>query len=230
MIKFEGVTKRFKTNNGYKTVLDNVSFIFPPGRNVGILGKNGSGKSTLTRLISKGDLPDQGRITTTGLISFPIGFGMGFSQHLSARDNVIILARFYNQDKHEVVDFVREFAELGDYFDMPVATYSSGMRARLGFAAAFALDFDTYLVDEVIEVGDPRFREKCARAFAARLKHCNLCVISHNHSTIRRYCDLGAVLFNGKIKLFNDIDSAILFYSNLETEGMLNNRAGQLLD
>lgn len=216
MIKFDGVTKRFRTSEGYKTVLNDASFVFPSNRNVGILGKNGSGKSTLTRLISRGDLPDSGRISTTGLISFPIGFGMGFTPHLSAHDNAIVLARFYNQDTYELVEFVREFAELAEYFDMPVATYSSGMKARLSFAAAFALDFDTYLVDEVIEVGDARFREKCARAFAVRLEHSNLCVISHNEATIRRYCNMGAVMFNGKVKLFDDIDSAIAFYKSLE--------------
>jgi capsular polysaccharide transport system ATP-binding protein len=195
-----------------------VSFEFPSGRNIGILGQNGSGKSTLTKLISRADLPDRGRITLTGLISFPIGFSMAFTPHLSARDNLVILARVYNEDPEEVLEFVREFAELGEYFYMPLATYSSGMRARLSFAAAFAIDFDTYLVDEIIEVGDSRFREKCARAFAARLKYCNLCVISHNHATIRRYCDMGAVLNNGKIEIFNDLEAAITFYASIENE------------
>lgn len=215
MIRFDRVTKRYKTRDGYNVVLDDASFEFPSGRNVGILGKNGAGKTTLTRLISGGDLPDSGRVEKTGLISFPIGFGMGFTQHLSARDNVIVLARFYNEDPAHVVWFVRQFAELDDYFDMPLATYSSGMRARLSFAAAFAIDFDTYLVDEVIEVGDARFREKCARAFAARLEYSNVCVISHNYATIRRYCDMVAVLNNGKVKVFNDVESAIQYYNSV---------------
>ena len=218
MISFDCVTKRYLTKSGYNTILDNVSFEFPSGRNVGILGKNGAGKSTLTRLISGGELPDTGRIQRTGLVSFPIGFGMGFTPHLNARDNVIILARFYDEDPKEVVEFVRDFAELGRYFDMPIATYSSGMRARLTFAVGLAIDFDTYLIDEVIEVGDARFREKCARAFAARLQFCNLCVISHNPATIRRYCDMGAVLRDGKIKLFQDIEAAILYQANLDSE------------
>ena len=216
MIRFENVSKRYRTNFGYKTVLDNVSFEFPVGRNIGIIGKNGSGKSTLTRLISGGELPDKGRITRAGTVSFPLGFGMGFNQHLSARDNVIILARFYNENPSEVVEFVRDFAELGSYFDMPVSTYSSGMRARLTFATGFAIDFDTYLIDEIIEVGDARFREKCARAFSARLQFSNFCVISHNEATLRRYCDMGAVLRDGNIILFEDLDAAIHFQAELD--------------
>lgn len=216
MIRFNHVSKRYKTKTGYKTILDDVSFVFPAGRNIGILGRNGAGKSTLTRLLSGGELPDSGHIQKTGLVSFPIGFGMGFTPYLSARDNVIVLARFYNEDPHEIVDFVRDFAELGQYFDMPVSTYSSGMRARLTFAAGFAIDFDTYLIDEIIEVGDAKFREKCARAFAARLQFCNICVISHNPATIRRYCDMGAVLSEGRITLFQDIESAIQYQASLD--------------
>ena len=216
MIRFEHVSKAYRTQNGHKKVLEDASFELPSGRNVGILGKNGSGKSTLTRLMSGAEMPDRGRITRKGLVSFPIGFSMGFTPHLSGRDNVVILSRFYHEDPKSMLGFVRDFAELGDYFDMPVATYSSGMRVRLTFAAGIAIDFDTYLVDEVLEVGDRRFREKCARAFAARLQRSNLYMVSHNPATIRRYCDMAAVMSDGGITIFQDVESAIQFQASLD--------------
>ncbi len=218
MIRFENVTKRYRTRDGYRTVLDSVNFELPSRRNVGILGRNGSGKSTMTRLMSGSELPDEGRVTRKGHISFPIGFSMGFTPYLSGRENTVIVARFYGDDPVYVTRFVKEFAELGEYFDMPLATYSSGMRARLTFAAGIALDFDTYLIDEVIEVGDIKFREKCARAFAARLQHSNLYMISHNAETIRRYCDMAAVLHAGKITLFDDVNAAIRDQSCIQDE------------
>jgi len=212
MTTFENVTKVYKTKQGRRVVLDDVSVTFPAGRNIGILGRNGAGKSTLTRLLAGNELPDSGRIRRSGSISFPIGFGMGFVPYLNARQNVAMVARLLDSDPEEVIDFVRDFAELGDYFNMPLSTYSSGMRARLTFATAFGIDFDTYLIDELIEVGDLRFREKCARAFTVRMNYSNFYVISHNQATIRRYCDMGAVLKNGKITLFDELEDAIRFH------------------
>ena len=187
MIRFEHVTKRYRTSTGYRTVLDDVTFELPSRRNVGILGRNGSGKSTLTRLMAGSEMPDEGRVTRKGHISFPMGFSMGFSQRLSGRANATIVARFYGDDPAYVTRFVKEFAELGEYFDMPIGTYSSGMRARLTFATGIALDFDTYLVDEVIEVGDVGFREKCARVFAA---NSSTATFTSYHTTTRLFGDI----------------------------------------
>lgn len=213
MIALDGVSKTYRTRQGgRRVVLDRVSIEFPDGCNVGVLGANGAGKSTLIRLLSGAELPDRGRIRRDGRVSFPLGYGGSFHGALSGRENVAFIARVYGADHRKTIDDVADFAELGSYFDMPVNTYSAGMRARLAFGACLAIDFDTYLIDEVTEIGDERFRRKCALAFRDRLRRSDIILVTHNSRTIRQYCERAAVLADGTLRLYDDVPSALDAY------------------
>jgi capsular polysaccharide transport system ATP-binding protein len=212
MIALERVAKSYRTAGGQRTVLDDVSIAFEAGHNFGILGANGAGKSTLIRLLAGSELPDRGRIRRRARVSFPLGFGGTFHGALSGRENVAFIARVYGAAVRPTLDYVAAFAEIGEYFAMPVNTYSAGMRARLAFAACLAIDFDVYLIDEVTEIGDDRFRRKCAAAFRERMRYSDIILATHNTDTLRRYCDRGAVLANGGLSLFDDIAAATEAY------------------
>jgi capsular polysaccharide transport system ATP-binding protein len=209
MIRLERVSKAYRTRRGRKVVLHHASASFESGHNFGILGVNGAGKSTLIRLLSGSELPDRGTIRRYGRVSFPLGFGGTFHGALSGRENAAFIARIYGAAMRTAIGYVEEFAELGEYFDMPVNTYSAGMRARLAFAACLAIDFDVYLIDEVTEVGDQRFRRKCAEAFRARMVHSDIILVTHNPQTLRQYCDRGAILANGALSLYDDVGAAL---------------------
>lgn len=218
MITLDRVSKAYRTGQGRRVVLTDASVEFPTGCNIGILGANGSGKSTLIRLLAGSELPDRGKIRRQGRVSFPLGYGGTFHGSLSGRENIAFLARIYGADLQETTRYVAEFAELGEYFDMPVNTYSAGMRARLAFGACLAIDFDIYLIDEVTEIGDERFRRKCAAAFRERVLGSDIVLVTHNSRTMRQYCDRGAVLANGALRLFDDIDSALDGYRGMLAE------------
>lgn len=213
MIRLEEVCKSYRVRNGgFHTILDNVTFTLPPRTRLGVLGANGAGKTALLRLIAGGEMPDRGRIIREARVSFPVGFTGAFHPLLSGRENTTFLANIYGVDPGETLAWIEDFAELGQYFDMPLGTYSSGMFARLAMATSFAFDFDVYLVDEAIETGDARFRKKCAAAFGIRMKEASLMLVSHNMETIRQYCDVAAVLYAGKLHPFASIDEALTFY------------------
>jgi capsular polysaccharide transport system ATP-binding protein len=194
-------------------VLDDISATFPKGRKIGILGLNGAGKSTLLRLIGGMEPPDRGTIRRNGSISWPIAFTGGFPKTLTGRESARFVSRLYGAEPGEIEAFTESFAELGMFFDMQVRTYSSGMRARLGFAVSMAISFDCYLVDEATEAGDWRFKAKCLRAFRERGASATIIMVSHNEGTIRRICDMGAVLAGGKLRFYEDITEAIAVYS-----------------
>ena len=218
MIRLEHVTKTFRTPSGRKLVLDNACATFEAGHNFGILGVNGAGKSTLIRLIAGSELPDRGIVRRYGRVSFPLGFGGTFHGALSGCENAAFIARIYGAPVRATLDYVEDFAELGEYWTMPVNTYSSGMRARLAFAVCLAIDFEVYLIDEVIEVGDQRFRRKCADAFRARMAHSDIVLVSHNPQTIRQYCDRGAILADGALSLYDEIGAALTRYHRMLQE------------
>jgi capsular polysaccharide transport system ATP-binding protein len=215
MISFERVHKSFRTLQGRRTVLRDATFELPGGRNLGVLGTNGAGKSTLLRLVAGTEPPNRGRVRRRVRVSFPIGFAGTFHQDLSARENARFLARVYGMPPGRTTDWIADFSELGDYFDMPVKTYSSGMFARLAFSASLAFDFDLYLIDEATEVGDARFRQKCVAALRERLTHSNVIIVSHNPATIRTYCDCGAVLHDGEFHLYDTVDDAMVAYERI---------------
>jgi capsular polysaccharide transport system ATP-binding protein len=212
MIELEKVTKVYPTKDRLNVVLDAVDFAFPARTNVGILGRNGAGKSTLLRLISGAEQPDSGLVRRRGEISWPIGFSGGFNGSLSGEENCRFVARIYGVNVDDVVDFTMEFAELGEYFEMPVKTYSSGMKARLAFGLSMAIEFDVYLVDEVTAVGDSSFQEKARKAFAARSDRSSVIIVSHSLNTIKAYCQHCAVLKGGKLHYFDSIKAAQRLY------------------
>jgi capsular polysaccharide transport system ATP-binding protein len=218
VIALDGVAKAYPTAGGRKIVLDDATVEFARGHNFGILGANGAGKSTLIRLLAGSEMPDRGTISRYARVSFPLGFGGTFHDALCGRENVAFVARVYGAGVTATIRFVEEFAELGEYFDMPVNTYSAGMRARLGFGTCLAIDFDVYLIDEVTEIGDERFRRRCAAAFRERLRRSDIILATHNSHTIRQYCDRGAILADGRLELFDDIASAFERYRRMLAE------------
>lgn len=218
MIALDGVSKVYRTRRGRKTVLANVSAIFASGHNFGVLGMNGAGKSTLIRLLAGSEVPDRGVIRRYGRVSFPLGFGGTFHGALSGRENVAFIARIYGAKIRATIDYVSAFSELDEYFEMPVNTYSAGMRARLAFGTCLAIDFDVYLIDEVTEIGDQHFRRKCADAFRERMLRSDIILVTHNAQTIRQYCDRGAVLADGELALYDDVGTALARYHRLIQE------------
>jgi capsular polysaccharide transport system ATP-binding protein len=212
MISGESVSKTYHTRNGSKCVLDSQDFVIHRGEGIGVLGPNGAGKSTLMRLISGIEFPDSGVVRREMTVSWPLGFGGAFQGSLTGADNIRFISRIYGQDSAEVLRYVQEFAELGRYIDMPIKTYSSGMRARLAFGVSLAVDFDCYLVDEITAVGDARFQARSQAALEARRAQGALVMISHDPNTLRSYCQRGWVLRDGHLVDHGDINSAIAAY------------------
>ncbi|MEQ8291769.1 MAG: ABC transporter ATP-binding protein [Roseovarius sp.] len=213
MIRFENLSKSFWIKGKQKVVIDNLNLTLPSGRSLGLLGRNGAGKSTLLQIIAGTMSADSGRIVTDGSISWPVGQANSIHRELSGAENVKFLARIYGVDTEELMDFVEEFSELGDFFNMPVRSYSSGMRARLAFGASMGIHFDTYLVDEVTAVGDARFKAKSAQVFQARMSHSSAIVVNHSMPGLRRFCDSGLVLENGSVTYFEDLEEAIEYHT-----------------
>lgn len=217
MIDIRNVSKAYRVGHGWNQVLDNISVTFPSHRNIGILGLNGSGKSTLLRLIGNVEAPDKGEIYRDIKVSWPIGFSGGILPDMTGREGTRFVARVYGADIYETEAFVEDFSELGRYFDMEVRTYSAGMRSRLGFAISMAMDFECYLVDEITAVGDQRFRQKYHQEFLTRKERSTLLMVSHQPNTIKDYCDMAAVLFEGKITLYDTVAEGMQAYQeNIE--------------
>jgi len=216
MIELRHITKAYQTPFGPNVVLDDISISLPTGENIGILGCNGAGKSTLLRIIGGAEMPDLGEIKTDGHVSWPIGFGGGFSGALTGEDNCRFVARIYGQDIDRVIDETRDFADIGRYFFMPLRTYSSGMRARLAFGLSMAIDFSVYLIDEITAVGDANFKKKCKQAFQERAERSSLIMVSHGPETIMQYCSRCAVLYQGRLQLFSSVDEAYEQYEEYQ--------------
>ncbi len=201
MIKIENLTKSYRTPTGRHYVFKDLNIEIPSGKSVAFIGRNGAGKSTLLRMIGGIDRPDSGKIITNKTISWPVGLAGGFQGSLTGRENVKFVARLYakQEELKEKIEFVEEFAELGKYFDMPIKTYSSGMRSRLGFGLSMAFKFDYYIVDEVTAVGDARFKEKCAQLFKERHKESSFLMVSHSLNSLKGFCDVAIVFKNSYI-------------------------------
>lgn len=219
MIIIENLTKSYLDHKaGRKYVFRDLSFTIPDGKNIAIIGKNGAGKSTLMNLLAKVDSPDSGRIITDQSISWPVGLSGGFQGSLSARENVKFIARtqgFRGEGLKEKVRYVEEFAEIGDYFDLPTKTYSSGMKARVSFGLSLAFDFDYYIVDEAMSVGDAHFKKKASEAFDAKIGKANIILVTHGMTQVRTMCDLVVVLDRGKATIYEDVEEGIKVYQNL---------------
>ena len=216
MIELSHVNKFYPLPHGQvRHVLRDVSITFRPGVNMGILGLNGQGKSTLIRLISGSERPDSGTIIRSGRVSWPIGFSGGFHGSLTGRENLRFTCRIYGADIKKVTEFVEDFSELGPYMDMPLKTYSSGMRSKLAFGLSMSIGFDFYLIDEAWSVGDASFRAKAQKVFQERKAHSTLIVVSHSQSTIRANCDNAAVLHNGILAQYETLQDALRDYTEI---------------
>lgn len=209
MIQLQNVSKSFMMNGIRKVVADNVTVRFPARTSVALLGRNGAGKSTMMRMISGTLDPTSGRIDREGSVSWPVGFAGSFHPELSGAQNTRFLARVYGCDTDELIDFVQDFAELGAHFHQPFRTYSSGMRSRLAFGVSMGVRFDTYLIDEVTSVGDAAFQARSRDMLLARTRQAGAVVVSHAMGMIRQLCTAGAVLENGTLRYFDDVDDAI---------------------
>ena len=219
MIRIENLSKSYRTPQGRHYVFKDLNIELPTGKSVALIGRNGAGKSTLLRMIGGIDRPDSGRIITNSTISWPVGLAGGFQGSLTGRENVKFVARLYakRSELNDKVDFVEDFAELGKYFDMPIKTYSSGMKSRLGFGLSMAFKFDYYLVDEVTAVGDARFKQKCSDLFSEKRETSNLIMVSHSLSSLSEYCDVALFLGRNNTLLYSDdIKEAIKIYRDEE--------------
>lgn len=215
MIRFDNVSKFYSVYGKRRVILDRVNFILRPDINYGIMGINGAGKSTTLRLLAGVEEPSRGRVTRTQRVSWPIGFSGGFNPKMTGRDNVIFVSRIYGEDPRKVLEFVEDFAELGNYLNMPVHTYSSGMGQRLAFGVSMAIPFDTYLIDETLSVGDARLQRRCKELFDMRRETANLILISHSMEQIRQYCSQAIILVNGQAVVYEKVDEAVSAYRRL---------------
>ena len=209
MIRLIDVTKTFYADGTAKTVADRINLTFPSGQSVALLGRNGAGKSSLLRIISGTMRASSGEVRIDGSVSWPVGFAGSFHGDLSGFQNTRFVARIYGVDTDQLVEFVRDFAELGDHFFLPFRTYSQGMRARLGFAVSMGIDFDTYLIDEVTSVGDAAFRQKSETVLRDRLTTRGAIIVSHNLDMLARMCDAAVVIDDGHATWFNDVAEAV---------------------
>lgn len=215
MIYFQNVTKSYMMRGGARRrVLSDLTLTLPH-RNIGVLGRNGAGKSTLLQLIAGIIDPDRGKVRRDVRVSWPIGFRGSFHGMLSGIENIRFVARVYGVDEDAVIERVAEFAELGPFIHEPIRTYSSGMGARLAFGLSLALRFDTYLVDELLSVGDASFQKKSREAFNDLMSRSRMIMVSHSMNALKQYCDCGLVVSDGTAVFYEDLDEAVEVYQVL---------------
>lgn len=220
MIWLENVTKYYLNGEEKHYILRDETMLIPDGVNVGILGRNGAGKSTLLRLLGGIDFPNSGRVTSDKQFSWPMGLSGGFQGSMTGRQNARFVCRVYGESPEAVerlVEEVEAFAELGEYFDLPIKSYSSGMRSRLGFGLSLVFDFDYLLIDETLSVGDTHFRTKAKKALQAKMEASNFLMVSHAMPTLREMCDAGIIVSDGALHYYDDISDAISEYERINT-------------
>jgi len=213
VIELRNIAKSYPTRAGLRRVLDSVNFAIGRGESVGILGRNGAGKSTLIRLISGAEEPTAGTILRGMTVSWPLAFGGAFQGSLTGLDNLRFICRVYGARAETKIDFVQDFSELGAYLREPVRSYSAGMRARLAFAVSMCIEFDCFLIDEIVAVGDARFHSKChTELFVKRADRAKI-IVSHDTHYIAQHCDRALVLSGGDLHEFASMDRAFAFYT-----------------
>jgi capsular polysaccharide transport system ATP-binding protein len=212
MIELSNITKRYAVHGGERTVLDNINLRIRPGEKIGVLGRNGAGKSTLVRIISGAERPSSGTVHRGMKISWPLAFAGGFQGSLTGLDNLRFICRIYNTSFEDKIAFVQDFSELGRYLHEQVKTYSSGMRARLAFALSMCIEFDCYLIDEVVAVGDDRFKARCQHELFEKRRDRAMIIVSHQMDFIRSHCDDAVVLNCGKLHAFPTVEDGFHFY------------------
>ena len=215
MIALEKISKQYACRDGANVVLKGIDLTIGQGEKVGILGRNGAGKSTLIRLISGVEFPTSGTVRRLMRVSWPLAFAGGFSGSLTGLDNLRFICRVYGVSPEDRVAYLEEFSELGRYLREPVKHYSAGMRARLAFGISMAIDFDCFLIDEVVAVGDNRFRERCERELFERRADRARILVSHNTAYMREHCDRALVLDAGRLVPFQTVDDALGHYEKI---------------
>lgn len=215
MIICKGVSKAYQHGSNRKQVLNNVNLVINPGERIALLGRNGAGKSTLIKLIGGVELPTSGSISRRMSVSWPLGFAGGFQGSLTGYDNARFIARIYQKEYAEIRSFVEDFTELGRQLKMPVKTYSSGMRARLAFALSLAIEFECYLIDEIILVGDQNFHHKCHYELFEKRRDRALILASHATDLVKNVCDRAVIIHNSQATSYDNVDFAVEKYSQL---------------
>ena len=219
MLEFENVSKSFWTGTQRKVILDRVSFRVELGNSLGILAPNGTGKTTLINMMAGLEKPDEGEIRRSCRISFPLGFMGGVVGKHSAVENSRYIARLYGLDPDYVEAFCRWLCNLGEYFEQPLGTYSSGMRARFTFALMLALDFDIYLIDEGMPSStDVEFNRKAGEILRERLRTTTIIIVSHQAQILEKFARSAAVLMNGQLYMFDTLEEAKQLY-DYQTQG-----------
>lgn len=214
-VRMRNVVKDYDTLVGRKRVLDGISFDVAQGEKIAVLGRNGSGKSTLVRIIGGVEHPTRGSVERGLFMSWPLGFGGGLEGAMSGMDNIRFISRIYGKSASDIHAFVDDFAELGRQLYIPVVNYSSGMRMRLSFALTLAIDFECFLIDEVLAVGDQRFHQKCFDALFVKRRECAMILVSHDMNMIRGFCNKALVLKSGRGRVFEDLELALSIYASL---------------
>jgi capsular polysaccharide transport system ATP-binding protein len=222
MIRLINVCKDYETKAGPRRVLDSITLDINPGERVGILGRNGAGKSTLIRLISGAEQPTSGVIERNMSVSWPLAFSGGFQGSLTGADNVRFICRIYGVEFEPRLEFVEDFSQLGIYLNEPVANYSSGMRARLAFAISMTIDFDCYLIDEVMAVGDEAFRDRCKEELFVKRRDKAMLIVSHSHRYLKETCERYLLFREGRVDEFEDFNEVYFLYKQMLGEGFDN--------
>ncbi len=216
MIKLENLTKYYPSKLGHQHIFKNLNFEFPENKNIAILGGNGAGKSTLFRILAGSEYPNKGKVITDLNLSWPVALATGIHPQMTGRENTRFIGRVngvYDLDDYE--EKVKNFAELGVKYDLPVKGYSSGMRSRLAFGCCIAIDFDIYLIDEATSVGDQKFRKKARDALLEKSESANVIMVSHDLKEIREFCDSAVILNKGELTFYDDLEKGIEVYSKL---------------
>ena len=219
MLEFENVSKSFWTGTQRKVILDRASFRVELGNSLGILAPNGTGKSTLINMMAGLEKPDEGVIRRQCRISFPLGFMGGVVNRHTGRENARYIAQLYRLDPDYVESFCRWMCEIKEYFDMPVGTYSQGMRSRFTFSLMLALDFDIYLIDEGMPMTtDVDFNRKAGEVLRERLENTTVIIVSHQPGTLESFAKSAAVLKDGQLTTFETLEEAKQLY-DYQTQG-----------
>jgi capsular polysaccharide transport system ATP-binding protein len=215
MIICNNLTKAYSHGGNRKQVLKGLDLVINPGERIALLGRNGAGKSTLIKLLGGVEYPTSGHIKRNMSVSWPLGFAGGFQGSLTGYDNARFIARIYQRDYSDIKLFIEDFTELGRQLRMPVKTYSSGMRARLAFALSLAIEFDCYLIDEIILVGDQNFQRKCDIEFFEKRSDRTMVIASHSLEFIQNFCTKAILIHQGNATIYDDINVAVDDYTNL---------------
>ena len=215
MISIRNLTKSYALGDRRHYVFRDVSFDFPPDKNIGILGPNGAGKSTLLRILGGIDHPDSGEVHRNASLSWPLGLRGGFVSHMTGRENCRMICNAYGVTQKkmgEKLDYIKELSKIEEYFEQPVAYYSTGMGSRLGFALSMAFDFDYFLIDEITAVGDAHFKKLAKEALEQKRKTSKVILVSHSMGDLKRFCDVAVLIKNGQVKVYDNFDAAIEAY------------------